>query len=175
MNRFQRSRLRASILSSSITGGGKCGSPDSARCARYTLSAGRTTSLSSSTRRALSSSDRALGAKSMGLLGARGEELDLGCRTEGRLGRGEHLEGFLAVRVRELAGGRAELDRDAVRIVGVDRRAPAVIDAYAVETVVEPALEADLEVVEVGRVERDVIGPGWQTETGRDLGAAPVV
>ena len=33
-NRFQRSRLRASVFSSCMTGGGKCGSPDSSRCPR---------------------------------------------------------------------------------------------------------------------------------------------
>ncbi len=33
-NMFQRSRLRASTFSSSMTGGGKCGSPDSSRWSR---------------------------------------------------------------------------------------------------------------------------------------------
>ena len=34
MNMFHRPRLRASVFSSSITGGGKCGSPESSRWPR---------------------------------------------------------------------------------------------------------------------------------------------
>src|SRR3954463_2094662 len=40
--RFQRPRLRASCLRSSITGGWKCGSPEAATWSRYTASAGYT-------------------------------------------------------------------------------------------------------------------------------------
>ena len=39
-NRFQRPRLRASCLSSSITGGWKYGFPDSVTCSYQTCSAG---------------------------------------------------------------------------------------------------------------------------------------
>ena len=45
---------------------------------------------------------------------------------------------------------RAELDHDPVRVVRVDRRAPAVVDAHDVVAVREPAVLAGVEVVEVG-------------------------
>src|ERR1700722_694206 len=142
MKRFQRSRLRASIFSSSTPGGGKCGSPDSARCARYTASAGRTISSSNSTRRAFNSSERALGAKSISwLLRVRGEELDVlrWCRECG-LRRGEQLGGLRAVVGGQRSRRRAELDRDAAGVVRVDRGAPTVIDPPAFEAEVEPTL-----------------------------------
>src|SRR3954451_21355350 len=159
MKRFQRSRLRASTFSSSITRGGKCGSPDSARWVRYTDSAGRTISWSNSTSLAFSSSERALGAKSMperlrARRCGRGEELDrwfgaveLRDRRDAQRVRGR------AVIVGELARRHAELHGDPVGVVGIDGDAPAVIDAHRVGTVVEPALQAGVEVVEVGRVE----------------------
>src|SRR4051812_8560110 len=125
MKRFHRSRLRASTFSSSITGGGKCGSPDAARCSRYTVSAGRTISSSNSTSFAFSSSDRALAAKSMWWVvlsvRGRGEELDrgfgpvqLGHRRDAQRVRGG------AILVGELARRHAELHGEPVGVVGVD-------------------------------------------------------
>ena len=49
-----------------------------------------------------------------------------------------------------------------------------MIDAHALEAVIDPPLEPDLEVVEVGCVERDVVHPRRQSEAGRDLGAVAV-
>ncbi len=64
-NRFQRPRSRASALSSSMTGGWKCGSPDARTCSRYTPSDGSTRSPMKSANRSCSSRVRALGSKSM--------------------------------------------------------------------------------------------------------------
>src|SRR5690349_20141265 len=127
-------------------------------------------SVSSSTRRTFRSSDRALGAKSINQLlqvTVRGEELDLGRSAQRRLRGRKQRGGLITVVTGEVAGRCAELDRDAVRIVGVDRRTPAVVDAHAVETEVEPPFEADLVVVEVDGVERDVIRPRGESEPGR--------
>jgi len=75
-----------------------------------------------------------------------------------------------AVVVGELARRHAELHGDPVGVVGIDGDAPPVIDAHRVGTVVEPALQAGVEVVEVGRVERDVVRPRGQAQAGGDLG-----
>src|SRR5262249_46028983 len=59
-NRFHRPRVRASAFSSSITGGWKCGSPESCICFRNTCSAGYTCSsmkATSSSRRRLAVGD----------------------------------------------------------------------------------------------------------------------
>ena len=64
-NRFHNPRARASALSSSMTGGWKCGSPDAATCWRWTACAGSTRVVmnsASSRRRAWL---RALGVRSI--------------------------------------------------------------------------------------------------------------
>src|SRR4029079_5297047 len=94
-----------------------------------------------------------------------------GRRAERRLLRGEQRGGLIAILAGELARRRAELHRDPVRVVGVDRGAPAVVDANALETEIEQTLESDLQVVEVVGAESDVIRPRRQAEAGRDLPA----
>ena len=66
----------------------------------------------------------------------------------GGIGRGEQLLRLAVIVGGERARRRAELDHDPVGIVGVDRRAPAVIDAHDVEAVREPAVALGVEVVE---------------------------
>ena len=110
---------------------------------------------------AFSSSDRALGAKS--IVGSYAFAVAVKNSTSGsvRLSSGidaaSSASRLGAVVVGELARRRAELHGDAVGVVGVDRGAPAVVDAHAVEAVVEPALELELEIVD-GRASRTRCG-----------------
>ena len=60
----------------------------------------------------------------------------------------EQLPGLAVIVGGEGTRRRAELDHDPVGVVGVDRRAPAVIDAHDVETVREPAVALVVEVVD---------------------------
>ena len=63
---------------------------------------------------------------------------------------------------------RAELDHDPARVVRVDRDAPSVVDADDIVAVREEAVLAGVDVVEVGRTERDVVDEVRETEAGRD-------
>src|SRR5436190_12678302 len=124
-------------------------------------------SVSNSTSFAFSSSDRALGANSMRVLpmfGARaavndrfcsrqmsagGEELDLRRCCQRGLFRAQQLLRLPVIVLGERPSGRAELHHDAVRVVGVDRRAPAVVDLRDVVAMTQPPLFARFQVGEV--------------------------
>ena len=87
----------------------------------------------------------------------------------GGIDRGEQLLRLAVIVGGERARRRAELDHGPARVVGVDRRAPTVVDAHDVEAVLEPAVALGVELVE-RRVERDVVHEARQPEPGRDRG-----
>ena len=87
-------------------------------------------------------------------------------------------EGVVAVGGRVRRGVGAELHEDPAGIEGVDAHAEAMVDLDHVMAVVEPALLAALDVVEVAGVERDVVHPRLEPEAGGDgrvEGGHPVV
>src|SRR5262249_38651788 len=77
---------------------------------------------------------------------------------------------FLSVGLGERLRRAAELDQRAVWIVGVDRRAPTVVDLDHVVSVVEQPLPTRLQLVERRRRERDVVHPRRQAESAADRG-----
>src|SRR5678816_3416349 len=77
--------------------------------------------------------------------------------AEGRRGGGERRDGGGAVGGGERAGRQAELDQVVVRILRVDRGAPAVVDLQDVATGREPAVLPAREIVRGRDRECDVV------------------
>ena len=89
-------------------------------------------------------------------------------RLEVRVGVRDEREGVLAVGGRVGGGVGAELHEDPAGVERVDAHAEPVVDLHDVVAVVEPALLAALDVVEVAGVERDVVHPRLEPEAGGD-------